>query len=572
MDRGKGMRERKAQFYLVMAAILICVGIYQMVHISGPVMYPDEFGYWANAAQWIGFDWSEVVSLQSYYSFGYSILLAPFLAFIKNPMLMYKAAVLLNMLLVYLHGVLLYGVAMELADNGKRQDWLFCLMAACYPSLLFYMQVTLTESLLSFLYMLSIWLLLSYERTGKIRKGMLFFLVLAYMYFVHMRSLGILTAGIFVGSYCLLKKRQKSLLRLLAVMIFLAILLFLGNEIKDLLQERLYMGASQKLLGVNDYDGQIGKLKSLFTASGLQNFLVSSIGKSLYLGIATCGTIYFGIWRLIKGIKTEIVYGFMFLSVLFTFVITAIYTMNGGRADSFLYGRYNEMVIPILVYMGLCEMMENRYLLQGIAVITAIQGGMACLLYHAMSGINPRGFQGYFVIGISYALTEIMPSIGDYLLYPYVAGSIVTVLLAVVTGFFIRRKKLLAWYMLLFVGLYIYTAASAGNKYLYDHGADIAEDMNMMDFVSKEIKPGDEAVFILTKSDAFYIDLIQFCMREHRLHVIQEGKEFEQENSADFVFTYKNYTQEEILKNRYGKKMETFHFRLYYGQDEERDK
>ena len=35
-------------------------------------LFPDEFGYWAPAAEMLGWDWSESVSLGSYYSFGYS--------------------------------------------------------------------------------------------------------------------------------------------------------------------------------------------------------------------------------------------------------------------------------------------------------------------------------------------------------------------------------------------------------------------------------------------------------------------------------------------------------------------
>lgn len=568
MDRGKGMKERKAQFYLVMAAILICVGIYQMIHISGPVMYPDEFGYWANAAQWIGFDWSEVVSLQSYYSFGYSILLAPFLAFIKNPMLMYKAAVLLNMLLVYLHGVLLYGAAMELADDGKRQDWLFCLMAACYPSLLFYMQVTLTESLLSFLYMLSIWLLLRYIKAEKFRYSILLTVVLAYMYFVHMRTIGILLAGMLIHGWFMFKSNKTKRNKVIAAILILglmSLLILLGNEVKGTLLTELYKGVNNTLLDFNDYGGQILKIKYLFSIEGIKDFVISGMGKLFYLGIATCGTLYFGVYFMFQRMKKEIIYGFILMSLFFTFLIAAVYTMKGSRADSFINGRYNEIVIPIVIFFGLYEMAHNRYLFRIAAVITVLQGVLACILAYAMSNINPRGFQGYFAVSITYILKEIMPSTANYIFYPYVIGSVVFGLLILVMGLFIRRRQNMRWYLVLFVSLYIYTSLSAGNKFIYDHSMDTTEDMAMMEAAMEKMKDDERIIFVLSKSDAQYIDILQFCLKAYVLHVItEEDAKLTNNNHADFVFTYRENKMEGILRERYDRVMETFHFKFYY--------
>lgn len=48
-----------------MLIILIIFGIFQygIGKICGFTMVPDEFGYWASAAEKIGYDWSEVTSL-----------------------------------------------------------------------------------------------------------------------------------------------------------------------------------------------------------------------------------------------------------------------------------------------------------------------------------------------------------------------------------------------------------------------------------------------------------------------------------------------------------------------------
>lgn len=568
------MNNKNLQYYAAAAVIIFGIGIYQLMHISGMTMYPDEFGYWANAAEWLGFDWSEVVSLQSYYSFGYSILLWPFLACTRNPMLMYKSAVVLNIIIVYLHAVMLYQVTKELQEKEKQPHWLFCLMAACYPSLLFYMQFTLTESLLNFLFIVSIWALVKYSKTLKIGYGILFIVILTYSYFVHMRTVGILIAGILSVIVLVLcgaatKQQRKRLLVVLAIIVVCGlVLIFCGNGIKEGLQMNLYQNSDPQYLKVNDYGGQVGKIKALFTIGGMRDFLVSCVGKLFYLGVATFGTFYFGIWYLVKQVRKHPACFYIVMAVIFTFGITAVYTIYGVRTDSYLYGRYNEVFVPIVVYFGLYEMTKNRLLGRLALLIIVLHGGMAVLLVHAMAEANPRNYQGYFTVGFSYVLKERMPNVSDYVIYPYIAGSIVMLLLMLVAGIFIRKKKLLVWYLALFVGLYGYTAVSAGGKYLYDHSIDTADDMALAETVKEHLDQEETVLFLLSNSDAHYVDILQFCLREHPLQVLSENSvEFGEnniENKADFVFTYKNSVQKEILKELYTNEKETYHFNLYF--------
>ena len=562
------LRKRQKTVYIQIAAavLVVCTAIYQMKHISGMTIYPDEFGYWANAAQWLGYDWSGTAALQSYYSFGYSMVLLPLLAMIKNPLLLYKTAVMLNVIFVYLHAVILFQAACEFSKDIKPQ-WFCALMAACYPSLLFYMQFTMTESLLNLLFMLSIWLLLKFEKTGKVHYCIFMVCVLGYMFFVHMRTIGILTAGVLIGIISLIRLKKNivyKLAYLAGIFIFLAALILMGNMVKELLQSNLYVSADKNILGINDFSGQLVKVRYLLTADGIKKLAVSSIGKLFYLGLATCGTFYFGVWGLLKRTWSGNVYRYIALSAAFTFFISALYTMDGGRADTLLYGRYNEIIIPIIVYLGLCEMLEHKKIFRSICIILVMQGMMAYVLLRVMSEVNPAGFQGYFVIGISYALQEIMPIISDYVLYPYFAGSVAMCLLALVLGLFIRRKQLLEWYLCIFIGLYLYTALSAGNKYIYDHSLDIAQDMDMMQQVNESLESEDIVSFLLSDNDAHYIDILQFCLREKVLEVLMEDEINVDELKADYVFTYHNSIQEEALKEKYGREMETFHFKLYY--------
>ena len=64
---------------VIFIAFLVCFYGYCISRAYGFIFFPDEFGYWAHAAKAAGYDWSEMVSLGSYYSYGYSLILFPIL-------------------------------------------------------------------------------------------------------------------------------------------------------------------------------------------------------------------------------------------------------------------------------------------------------------------------------------------------------------------------------------------------------------------------------------------------------------------------------------------------------------
>ncbi len=79
------LKKNKAVVYLILLILLcFCLCQYGLQRIFGFSLFPDEFGYWAPAAKMLGWDWSETTSLGSYYSFGYSLILAPILYFVKD--------------------------------------------------------------------------------------------------------------------------------------------------------------------------------------------------------------------------------------------------------------------------------------------------------------------------------------------------------------------------------------------------------------------------------------------------------------------------------------------------------
>lgn len=109
------LKKNKAVVYLILLILLcFCLCQYGLQRIFGFSLFPDEFGYWAPAAKMLGWDWSETTSLGSYYSFGYSLILAPILYFVKDSIMAYRTAVVVNMVLMCIGLVLLYKLMQKL--------------------------------------------------------------------------------------------------------------------------------------------------------------------------------------------------------------------------------------------------------------------------------------------------------------------------------------------------------------------------------------------------------------------------------------------------------------------------
>lgn len=139
-------------------------------------------------ARLAGYDWSDSVSLSSFYSYGYSLILLPVFVLCKDAVVAYRAALFVNF-------VLLVVCFFILQKMGKR---FYAAVSVFYPTWLFYAGTTFAEILLVMLYVVTCLLLLKYFQTGQKRFLVLMLAAMLYMYFVHMRAIGVLVTGIAV--------------------------------------------------------------------------------------------------------------------------------------------------------------------------------------------------------------------------------------------------------------------------------------------------------------------------------------------------------------------------------------
>ena len=63
--------------WMTAIVILFCFWLFGIDSTYGFSIFPDEFAYWSYAAQAAGYDWSDIMSLSSYFSYGYGYVLFP---------------------------------------------------------------------------------------------------------------------------------------------------------------------------------------------------------------------------------------------------------------------------------------------------------------------------------------------------------------------------------------------------------------------------------------------------------------------------------------------------------------
>ena len=100
MSKYRMINDKKKLFELaeliLFAVIVFVINIIYVGKFNTFYVLNDEFGYWASAAKFAGYDWSSAASTVNYYSYGYSLLLFPLFAVFKDPAMLYKAALVMN--------------------------------------------------------------------------------------------------------------------------------------------------------------------------------------------------------------------------------------------------------------------------------------------------------------------------------------------------------------------------------------------------------------------------------------------------------------------------------------------
>lgn len=589
--------------YLIFSLlILLSVFQYGIRKICGFTMYPDEFGYWASASELAGYDWSEIASMGSYYSFGYSLILFPILLLFKNGVTIYRVAVFINILLMCI-GIFLCRKILSILfpDMGRNEKVFASGIAIFYPAWIFYAQTTMTEGLLFFLFMLIVYLLLEFMEKQTVKRALAMAVVFVYMYCVHMRTVGIIAAGLvaILGWAVSGKGKKKPLLFFAAAFVCMGVIAFF---LKRKVIIEVFSYADKEILSGNDYGSQWGKFENIFTEEGFRTLFYGIVGKIFYLGMASLGTFYWAMGWCIKEIVLEVksvmhyakstnkkrtegqkgnyqisiktVAAFFLLSASAgEILISSIYMNGAGNIDCLVYGRYNEFLVPVALAAGVAIMLKSQFLFRGTLLFGTAMGCMMEYLLYIVNKYSLQGFRGYHAAGMSYLLEEKLLQEGSFDIslffhntYILTVGCMIGAVTLIWTA---RQRKSFVWVLSGILFLETVAGMQISSHYVYSVNNTNFGNLVIADIIMENEKEGMKIGYLDEGKPAF-VGLIQMQLQEKTIHVIREETILEGlEELPDFLITHIETKQEEILLKFYEKKASTNTFCLYIKKKKE---
>lgn len=567
--------------YLFAIAILFAFWAFGIGSTYGFSIFPDEFAYWSYAARLAGYDWSDVTALAPYYSYGYSLILIPIFVFCKDAVTAYRIAVSINFLFLFLAMVALAGTMKRMMPDKKMPIVLFSALTVLLPCNLFYTQMTLTEVFLVALYIAAGSVLYRYLENNRLSTLLLLMLILIYLYTVHMRTVGVLLAAMIVVTIHIFLRGDKRWHVLAALGAALA-LFAAADFLKQQAFVYVYGGINQELVAANDYSGQMEKIRSVLSLEGFYDLLISLAGKVLYLGLATWGLFYWGIYgmvrqafALLRNIKKHVSAKpqqffavFVLLTVAAQIVIGTIYLLTLGEIGDYTYGRYSEMVIPFVMVWGFAVLWKERarFVWTATGGLALLQGLTTFLVVRQIIVTGADNFQGYFLVGISYLYNEADFQVDSFYAAAYLFCELLTVLVTAM-ALFCRSRKKRQYLLTAFAVVELVLAMRADIIYLEPFKKAAFRDSRMVDKMQTMQEEGRRIIYM---DQVFppYVGILQFMGRDLDIQVM-EHREAVADYEGDItdedilIFAFDDAFLEE-WEDKYAQKDVYGHFALLY--------
>lgn len=362
------MKKWDAILLLLFGTIIFGTGIYSINRLYGLTIGVDDFGYISNAAFMLGKNWKGLSEITPYYSFGYSALLVLFLKYFSQPVILFRAIVIFNVILLVISYYISVLCLRKLHKNISNKIIFFtCFVANMYTANFVYGKYVLAESLLILLFWVLALLLINICRHCSNWNMVLLGILCSYMYFVHQRTLVVIGA-VFLTIFILLVKKRVKWHNLAFFFIPFVLLFITGNLFKTFLIDGLYDNNIN--VAVNNFSGQLGKLYYLLSPGGMLAFVKGLFSKLYYFLLATLFTGGFGLLSIAKHCFCVIrekpekdyegyIYIFFLLSFLFSFLLQGFSLIYPNRYDLVIYGRYIEFMFGIIIAEGLIQIFNG---------------------------------------------------------------------------------------------------------------------------------------------------------------------------------------------------------------------
>lgn len=360
------------EFILITIGLLI-ICFFTLDNISrlnSITVLDDEFGYWGIANSFIGNNWRELLGTIPYYGYGAAFFYSVLLSITNTSVAAYKLAIVLNCIFLVISFLISIYIFINKYKNIKSEIIIItAIFVSLYPNTIVQSQIAWVESMLYCWFWVLFLLCFKLDQT---KNHKIFFVSLFSIWsviglMIHLRTAGITVSAFLYIIYLRYKKDISYKNLIISASIFVitfAIFLYLKQNVSNNIYNSstiLNSFSSTIVTNNNELSGQVDKILSVFSIEGFVSLLTSIFGKLYYLTISTCFLVFVYLYKVLFNLYQEFrkytgsldsMSLFLLLSFLSTLLISAIFMIAlESRGDTFLYGRYVELLIgPILMY------------------------------------------------------------------------------------------------------------------------------------------------------------------------------------------------------------------------------
>lgn len=565
--------------YILPSLLLIIVGLWFIEKNTMIKIVGDEYGYWAAGAYISGLDWSEITSYNSYYGYGYGIILAALLKLHMSSIITYRLALFLNIIFIIGIYVIVYHMLNKFTVRYKISiivKVLLALFVSTYSGNLSYTQYTMPEVLIAFIYWILIFLAYRLLNKLTVYDSILFILLNIYLFSVHQRTIGICLISCFFWIYIVVKNKDKRRIIILSVLLgclaILAVLWFKNNY-----QIAFFDGGQGKNLSVNDFAGQTSKFEALMSVNGIWMFIKSFAGKIYYLlsssymlaGISALFIItkYLSIFCRhfkTKVNETTVFYLYILLNTVIMVGISSLSMMEYyGRFDMLFYGRYFEFTIAPLMLLGLIFIIYEECCYKKIIVCLTVICYLilTCSMEYIID--YGRSTSNVFINCSGIADLLIFQNYRKFsLLFIAIRSCLWLALLFIIIYIAKSRKKLYPYTLILVLSVIVNITSYC---YVYKEGClswsveQSNREVELAEFI-QNIGASDSLHYYIVENDV-KADYLQFLLKDHTIHIFEYENEIYRLNDSDYILTtldtslrkslyslgYKEYANSETL-------------------------
>lgn len=344
-----------------------------------PFVYNDEMGYWTHAAEMAGLDWHGVSKTLAWYSFGYSFMLAPLMKIISDTVILYRAAIILNICMeIVSYFLFVYIIRYLFPKIGKLPTSFVSAAAILYTSYQMNAGIAFSETALLFVTTVIVFTVVRIiQKPTYLNLGCLGILS-AYLFMIHNRTIGIVASAILIVALgFIFKKIDYKKVGVFTLTLVIGIVC--NKLVRGYLESALWPSGKA---GGNDAGSVFGKLKAAFSSVDAIKKLVSIMAaQGFAVSAATMCLVLFALWAVMRRIiaavgKTTLalkekkkldcnifderifVLVFIFCAFISTWMISSVFMFDFQRIDHVLYTRYFDIIVGVLVMVGICYLYE----------------------------------------------------------------------------------------------------------------------------------------------------------------------------------------------------------------------